>query len=105
MAMYKGYVPTVISITPFIAINFAMFDSMKTHFTKSTGQEKAGVVPTLLMGAASGLFAQTLCYPLDTVRRRMQLKGKVYTSMLNAINTIVREEGPRALYLGMAPNA
>jgi len=46
-----------------------------------------------------------MCYPLDTVRRRMQLKGTVYTSTSNALQTIVREEGFRALYLGMAPNA
>jgi len=102
---YKGYVPTVLSLTPFISINFATFDYMKSSYMEWRKAEKIGSVPTLAMGAASGLIAQTMCYPLDTVRRRMQLKGTVYTSTSNALQTIVREEGFRALYLGMAPNA
>jgi len=101
----KGYVPTVLSLTPFIAINFATFDYMKTQFAIQSGEKKTGPLPTLAMGAASGLLAQTLCYPLDTVRRRMQLKGTTYTSTLNAIKTIMVQEGPRAFYLGMIPNA
>lgn len=32
----------------------------------------------LLVGAASGTLAATVCYPLDTVRRRMQLRGHGY---------------------------
>ena len=57
------------------------------------------------MGAMSGLWAQTICYPLDTVRRRMQLKGKTYNSTLDAFKTIIRDEGAKGLYRGMVPNA
>ena len=105
MTFYKGYVPTVLSLTPFIAINFATFDYMKTAYIHHFQVKKVDTLSTLGMGAASGLFAQTICYPLDTVRRRMQLKGSTYSSTLNAFQTILRNEGGGAFYLGMVPNA
>ena len=43
--------------------------------------------------------------PLDLVRRRMQLKGHVYSGVMNALKTIGQEEGFRGFYKGMVPNA
>jgi len=60
---YKGYVPTVLSLTPFISINFATFDYMKSSYMEWRKAEKIGSVPTLAMGAASGLIAQTVPHP------------------------------------------
>ena len=57
------------------------------------------------LGAAAGLFAQTCCYPLDTVRRRMQMAGTTYSSIADAFHTIVRQEGVRGLYKGQIANA
>ena len=31
-SLYKGYVPTLLSLSPFIAINFAAFDTLKKYF-------------------------------------------------------------------------
>lgn len=48
-------------------------------------------------------------YPLDVVRRRMQMKGIsgdlfAYTSTKHAFTTIVQVEGIKGLYKGMWPN-
>lgn len=56
------------------------------------------------MGAASGTLAATACYPLDTVRRRMQLRGHAYTGQLNALSTIWAREGARGFYRGWCAN-
>lgn len=53
------------------------------------------------------LFSVT--YPLDVVRRRMQMKGIsgdlfAYTSTKHAFTTIVQVEGVKGLYKGMWPN-
>ena len=53
----------------------------------------------------AGLVAQTICFPLDTIRRRMQLAGTNYSSTFDAIKTIARVEGVRGFYKGIAPNA
>eukprot|EP00281_Chroomonas_sp_CCMP1168_P020915 CAMPEP_0206229874 /NCGR_PEP_ID=MMETSP0047_2-20121206/9936_1 /ASSEMBLY_ACC=CAM_ASM_000192 /TAXON_ID=195065 /ORGANISM="Chroomonas mesostigmatica_cf, Strain CCMP1168" /LENGTH=305 /DNA_ID=CAMNT_0053653215 /DNA_START=13 /DNA_END=930 /DNA_ORIENTATION=- len=102
-AMYKGLGPTLASLAPFVAINFASYDTIKNFFFPDRSQ-RPGTPASLLMGASSGIIAQSACYPLDTVRRRMQMKGRVYTSTINAIITISRTEGAFALYKGISAN-
>ena len=57
-----------------------------------------------MLGAIAGTFAATSCYPLDTIRRRMQMKGKTYSSQRDAFVTIFRQEGLRGFYRGWAAN-
>jgi solute carrier family 25 phosphate transporter 23/24/25/41 len=57
-----------------------------------------------LVGATSGTLAATACYPLDTVRRRMQMRGHTYSGQLDALSTIWRTEGHRGFYRGWAAN-
>jgi solute carrier family 25 phosphate transporter 23/24/25/41 len=104
-AFFKGFIPTVCSITPFVAINFAAFDTIKTTAHQRFPSTQNNIPATLSMGAMSGLFAQTCCYPLDLVRRRMQMKGDVYKGVVDALRTIGKEEGFRGFYKGMVPNA
>jgi len=98
---YKGYAPTVMSLAPFIAVNFSTFDYLKTNY----GGDEPGPLRILFLGGVAGLSAQTVCYPLDTIRRRMQVKGTHYTSIANAFSTIYEKETLRGFYKGMLPNA
>lgn len=58
----------------------------------------------LLMGGAAGTLAATACYPLDTIRRRMQMKGRTYDGQLHAFRSILANEGLRGFYRGWAAN-
>ncbi|KAG3144309.1 hypothetical protein PI126_g14241 [Phytophthora idaei] len=63
----------------------------------------------LAYGALAGACGQTAAYPMDILRRRFQLSAMrgdatEYTSTLGGLRTIVREEGVRGLYKGLAPN-
>lgn len=74
------------------------------------GIRKQSPWTNLLLGAAAGTLAASVCYPLDTVRRRMQMKGHVYDNQWHALVTIfkkVREEGRngRELYRLHCANA
>jgi len=100
VGMYKGLGPALVSLGPFVAINFASYDTIKATF----GKENQGPLASLSMGAAAGIIAQTACYPLDTIRRRMQVKGRNYNSTLHALRTIIQQEGVRQLYRGMSAN-
>ncbi|CAI7926622.1 unnamed protein product [Closterium sp. NIES-53] len=94
LAMYKGLFATLLGIAPYAAVNFASYDLLKSSLYGS-GMVQQSVPANLLMGATAGTIATSVCYPLDTVRRRMQMKGKVYRNTGDAFVTIARTEGPR----------
>ena len=102
---YKGYAPTLLSLSPFIAVNFASFDFLKSWYYPDGEPKEISAPITLSLGALAGLTAQTFCFPLDTVRRRMQMEGTAYKSTFDAFRTILRVEGARGFYKGMLPNA
>jgi solute carrier family 25 phosphate transporter 23/24/25/41 len=107
-ALFKGWTPTVLSLGPFIAVNFATFDYLKSQFTTydAKGQaERVSVLTTLALGASAGIFAQSICYPLDTVRRNMQMQGNQYDGILDCWKKIYTRDGFLGLYRGVIPNA
>lgn len=101
-ALYKGLGPTLAGIAPYAAINFASYDIAKRMYYGEDGKEDR--ISNLVVGGASGTFSATVCYPLDTIRRRMQMKGKTYNGMLDAMTTIARTEGMRGFFRGWAAN-
>mmetsp|Transcript_14382 Transcript_14382/g.36673 ORF Transcript_14382/g.36673 Transcript_14382/m.36673 type:complete len:100 (+) Transcript_14382:298-597(+) len=60
----------------------------------------------LLLGALSIIVAQTVCYPLDTVRRRMQMRQalELYRNSFDCAKQMILKEGFRSLYSGMIVN-
>lgn len=56
-------------------------------------------------GAALGFLAGVFVTPLDVVKTRFQAQGldRRYTGFLNAVTTILRDEGVRGLYRGLVP--
>jgi solute carrier family 25 phosphate transporter 23/24/25/41 len=63
----------------------------------------------LVAGAASGLLAQTVTYPGDTVRRRMQSNGaggapRVYTNSLHCARLMWEKEGVAGFFKGAWSN-
>lgn len=64
----------MIGIAPYAALNFASYDMLKKS-TYESGVVKPNVVTNLLLGATAGTLATSVCYPLDTVRRRLQVRG------------------------------
>lgn len=73
--LYKGVIASAAAVTPYLAIAFSAYDEMQqyipndkeTHSSWWYGFAKLG------SGAAAGLLASTAVYPVDTVRRRMQV--------------------------------
>ncbi|GAX84833.1 hypothetical protein CEUSTIGMA_g12254.t1 [Chlamydomonas eustigma] len=105
LAMYKGLVPTLLGVAPYAAINFATYDlSKKWYYHREQLEHSQSTLVNFFLGAFSGTLAASLCYPLDTVRRRMQMRGSSYRNQADAIVTIARCEGFRGFYLGWAAN-
>lgn len=112
---------------PYVGLNFAVYESLKDWLIKSNALglnegSDLGVTTRLACGAAAGTVGQTVAYPLDVVRRRMQMVGwkdassiitgdrgsrapLEYTGMIDAFRKTVKYEGFGALYKGLVPNS
>ncbi|KAL5740407.1 hypothetical protein ACOSP7_029291 [Xanthoceras sorbifolium] len=101
-SFYYGLGPSLIGIAPYIAVNFCIFDLVKKSLPEKY-QQKAEA--SLLTAVVSAGVATLTCYPLDTIRRQMQMKGTPYKSVLDAFAGIVQRDGVIGLYRGFLPNA
>lgn len=122
-ALYRGFIPTLLGIVPYAGVSFYTYDTLKStwlaykikqyklHYNDSRQHTtpELGIIERFLCGATAGLSAQTASYPLDVVRRRMQLKGLTadsisYKSTLQGLRSILRTDGIRGMYIGLSIN-
>ncbi|XP_019464776.1 PREDICTED: probable envelope ADP,ATP carrier protein, chloroplastic isoform X3 [Lupinus angustifolius] len=82
-SFYYGLGPSLIGIAPYIAVNFCVFDLLKKSLPEKYQKRTE---TSLLTAVLSASLATLTCYPLDTVRRQMQLKGTPYKTVLDAIS-------------------
>ncbi|KAF2101570.1 mitochondrial carrier [Rhizodiscina lignyota] len=108
LALYRGIIPTVAGVAPYVGLNFMAYESMRGFFTPE-GEKNPSPIGKLAAGATSGAFAQTCTYPFDVLRRRFQINtmpgmGFKYNSIWDALSSILRQEGIAGLYKGIVPN-
>ncbi|WFD23611.1 hypothetical protein MEQU1_002305 [Malassezia equina] len=108
--LYRGCLPTSLGVAPYVAFNFVFYESARTMLTKDDGTPP-GPIAKLCLGAWAGAVSQTLTYPLDVIRRRMQVSGMRDSKLgvqdknaIDAIRNIVARSGFRGLYYGLLPN-
>ncbi|TFY65892.1 hypothetical protein EVG20_g5196 [Dentipellis fragilis] len=107
-ALYRGLVTTSMGVAPYVGINFAAYEALRGVLTPPG---KTSVTRKLACGALAGSISQTLTYPFDVVRRKMQVVGMKsshlgpkYSGAVDAVRVIVRNEGLRGMYRGLWPN-
>lgn len=124
LALYKGWLPSVIGVVPYVGLNFAVYETLKDVLIKAEGlrdERDLGVVTRLACGAVAGTTGQTVAYPFDVARRRLQVSGwkgaqtlmaggsaaaapVVYTGMVDCFVKTIQHEGVGALFKGLWPN-
>ncbi|KAI7748688.1 hypothetical protein M8C21_000337 [Ambrosia artemisiifolia] len=102
--LYRGIGPTLMSVVPYAGMRFCVYEELKRHVSE---EHQRSIVMSLSCGALSGLLGQTVTYPLDVVKRQMQVDnmqacgGGRYKNTWKAFNTIVSEQGWRQLFAGL----
>ncbi|XP_033630466.1 mitochondrial thiamine pyrophosphate carrier-like [Asterias rubens] len=118
---FRGLVPTMIQVFPLAGFQFGFYALFKhvwefflpVHVDASVHETTA--VKSFTCGAFSGICAKTVGYPLDLLKKRLQVQGfeearksfgkvRRYNSMLHCISCIVKEEGLGGLYKGLSPS-
>ncbi|XP_058215226.1 uncharacterized protein LOC131326455 isoform X1 [Rhododendron vialii] len=106
--LYKGLGATLLGVGPSIAISFSVYESSRSYWHSQRPEDTTAMV-SLACGSLSGIASSTATFPLDLVRRRMQLEGaagqaRVYkTGLFGTFKHIFRTEGLRGLYRGILP--
>ncbi|ORX90334.1 mitochondrial carrier [Basidiobolus meristosporus CBS 931.73] len=107
-ALYRGLGPTLMGVAPYVALNFQAYEVLRKYFTPP-GYDSPSGARKLVCGALAGCIAQTITYPLDVLRRRMQVTGMAnvnykYRNTWHALTEVIKKETVRGLYKGMVPN-
>ncbi|KAK6129499.1 hypothetical protein DH2020_036732 [Rehmannia glutinosa] len=108
-ALYRGIGPTLIGILPYAGLKFYVYEELKRHVPE---EHQKSILMRLSCGALAGLFGQTFTYPLDVVRRQMQVEhlqpssqgAVIYRSTSEGLVSIVRNQGWRQLFAGLSIN-
>ncbi|XP_024383346.1 uncharacterized protein [Physcomitrium patens] len=106
--LYKGMGTTLMGVGPNIAINFCVYETLKSMWVAKRSDVSPAIV-SLACGSFAGICSSTATFPIDLVRRRMQLEGaggkaKVYKHGLSGtFKEIITKEGLFGLYRGILP--
>lgn len=123
---FRGFTPTLWGMIPYAGASFLTHDAagdfmripllapytvlpLSERTTKQLAPNKPPPLRAwaeLSTGAAAGFVSQTLSYPLEVIRRRMQVGGVVgdghRLTMAEVATSIMREKGWRGFYVGLS---
>lgn len=105
--LYRGVAPSLFGIFPYSGLKFYFYEEMKSRVPDDY---RKNIMVKLACGSVAGLLGQTFTYPLDVVRRRMQVQRLQASTSLQVKGTmgtlvmIVQKEGWKQLFSGLSIN-
>jgi solute carrier family 25 phosphate transporter 23/24/25/41 len=120
MGFYSGVGPTLLVAVPNLAISYTVYGTLKEYtlddelfynmrkIDADSGEPILGFFLTVMCGAASGILASLVTFPMDTIRRRMQIQALHFTpeerlTSVQQFHRLITEEGLGSLYRGLTP--
>ncbi|KAI4375425.1 hypothetical protein MLD38_013291 [Melastoma candidum] len=110
LGFFRGNGLNVMKVAPESAIKFYAYEMLKNAIVNAKGGEdkaEIGAGGRLLAGGLAGAIAQTVVYPVDLVKTRLQThacEGGKVPSIGSLSRNILVQEGPRAFYRGVVPS-
>lgn len=103
-SVFRGTGSTALRDVPGNAAYFGSFEVMKRLSCQLEGREKASTAGTLIAGGFAGVGNWLVALPFDTVKSRWQTApAGTYQNLFDVFQSLVREDGPRALFRGLSP--
>lgn len=100
--VYKGATATALKQGSNMALRFSFYNEYKKYFTREGN--KLSPIQSLIGGMCSGCFSTLGNNPFDVVKTRMQgTQASQYSSTMDCLVQIVKNEGILSLYAGMVP--
>ncbi|CAL4062177.1 unnamed protein product [Meganyctiphanes norvegica] len=113
-SLWRGLTPTLLQNAPQTALQFYFYNAFMKFATSFCGED-GFLTASAISGTAAGAFAKACTYPLDTLKKRIQMRGfedarsqfgrvVKYKSMLECIAKVTQEEGVIAWFKGLWPS-
>ncbi|CAF1351757.1 unnamed protein product [Rotaria magnacalcarata] len=109
-ALYRGALWSMIGVLPYSGFVFFTYESLKHIRLDYQSHRPINKTERMCFGAISGLIGQTVSYPFDVIRRRLQTAAVIrpnerYLGAIATARKIIREEGiTSGLYKGVTMN-
>jgi solute carrier family 25 (mitochondrial carrier protein), member 16 len=104
LKFYRGFSVTIIGMIPYSGTSFLAWDYLRAKMYRIDA--KPSRVGNLVIGAISGVLGQTVSYPFEVVRRRMQVGGLTqpdrWMSWRETVRTIWRQGGWQGFFVGLS---
>ena len=107
---YRGFTVTLMGVVPYAGMSFLTWGFLKSHFAPPVGMSnhhpKPSPLADLTFGAIAGAVSQTVSYPFEVVRRRMQVGGLTHPERWMGWSETVRAiwttRGWKGFYVGLS---
>ncbi|KAJ3910254.1 mitochondrial carrier domain-containing protein [Lentinula edodes] len=100
---FRGIGPALVLVVNPV-IQYSVFEQLKNILASRRKLRRRGGLTDwdfFVLGAISKLVATSITYPYIVIKARLQAGATKYKSSLNALATILRDEGIEGLYKGM----
>lgn len=108
VALYGSILHRLLYLGGYDAIKNELLHYKKGHSSSTTTTISLG--ERFLLAQGVSLAAGTLCYPIDSVRRRLMMQAgkpqeaRLYRGSLHCFQQVWLKEGLRGFFLGLSPN-
>ncbi|KAM5547431.1 hypothetical protein ABKV19_001766 [Rosa sericea] len=105
--LYRGVAPSLYGIFPYAGLKFYFYEKMKRYVPP---EQKSSIMVKLVCGSVAGLLGQTFTYPLDVVRRQMQVQRLIASNSpemkgtMESLVLIAKQQGWKQLFSGLSIN-
>ncbi|RPB02374.1 mitochondrial carrier [Choiromyces venosus 120613-1] len=109
---FRGWGAGVTQIVPYMGLVFTTHEATKKFLGDKLDSESK--ILDAVSGGLAGVVAKTGTFPLDLIRKRLQVQGPtrtryilgdrlpIYSGIWRTAADVIRAEGPRGLYRGLA---
>lgn len=108
LKFYRGFTATITGMIPYAGVSFLSWGYLHARLLpdQKTGRAKPTPLADLAIGAVSGAMAQTVSYPFEVIRRRMQVGGITHPDRWlrweETVRGIWRSGGWKGFYVGLS---
>jgi len=111
LGLYNGFGVSVAGIIPYRGVYFGLYDTLREQNPYKKDYGVKGVASKFAIAQTVAIAAGYASYPMDTVRRRLQMQSEkpkdqwLYKNTRDCFRKIAKDEGLTAFFKGAGANA